>query len=111
ANSTARSTSTLIWLTRDPTSRFDGPGAAFNQRSLIWVRMPFLRAIQRSRKIFQSLSPETAWPSWRTAANSSWTALSRLEAEKSSSLGTVYIDQPNQQRHFTTEDTEAHRGT
>ena len=37
-------------LTRRPTSRFAGPGAAFSQVSLTWVSTPFLRASQRSRK-------------------------------------------------------------
>ena len=37
-------------LTRCPTSRFDGPGAAFSHVSLICARMPFLRDIQRLRK-------------------------------------------------------------
>ncbi len=41
-------------LTRWPTSRFAVLGAAFSQVSLTCVSTPFLRAIQRSRKVFQS---------------------------------------------------------
>ena len=40
-------------LTRIPASRLASLGAPFSHRSLIWVRIPFLRAIQRSRNNLQ----------------------------------------------------------
>jgi hypothetical protein len=52
--------------------------------------MPFLRAIQWSRKAFQSLSEETAADSCSSTAKNSLTAESRAGAEKSVSFGTAY---------------------
>src|ERR1700691_4321646 len=52
--------------------------------------MPFLRAIQRSRNAFQSLSEPTVADSCLSADPSSSTAASSVDAEKSVSLGMVY---------------------
>src|ERR1700736_4652515 len=90
---TSPSTAALIWLTRCPTSRFASFGAAFNQRSLTSVSTPFLRAIQRSRKVFQSASFLTDVASCLSAASSFSTALSSAASEKLLSLGTLYINQ------------------
>ena len=79
-------------LTRWPTSRFAEPGAALSQWSLSCVSMPFLRAIQRSRRTFESDSPDTAAISLSSADFSSRAAASSAAGEKSSSLGTVYME-------------------
>ena len=65
-------------------------GAGFSQRSLTWVRMPSLRASQRSRKVFLSASLLTAANSSPSAASSFSTALSSAAGAKSFSFGTVY---------------------
>ena len=88
---TRSSTSFLSSLTRRPTSRLASFGAAFNHRSLICVRIPFLRAIQRSRNSFHSASEPTAPDSDCSAEFRSATAPSSEETDQSSSLGTVYI--------------------
>src|SRR5258707_1300037 len=90
AASTASSTLVFTSLTRCPTSRFASFGATLSHRSLTKVSTPFLRAIQRSRKIFQSFSFATAEPSASSAAKSSRAAVSSAAAEKSVSLGTLY---------------------
>src|SRR5581483_1686150 len=53
--------------------------------------MPFLRAIQRSRRAFHSLSEEIFAVSLLNADVSSRAALSSAAGEKSSSLGTAYM--------------------
>ena len=66
------------------------PGATFSHRSTSCVKIPFLRAIQRSRNIFQSFSEATAADSCSSADRSSRSALSSAEVEKLASLGTAY---------------------
>src|SRR5437764_4476506 len=77
-------------LTRIPASRFDSFGAPFSQRSLICVSTPFLRAIQRSRNVFQSDSVLMSADSFFSAASSFSAALSSAPGEKSFNFGTVY---------------------
>src|SRR6185437_10902539 len=91
AASISCSTSRFSSFTHWPTSRFDGPGAALSQESFSCVRMPLLRAIQRSRRTFHSLSLETCRDSLSTADFNSSAALSSAAGEKSASWGRVYM--------------------
>ena len=71
AAETSASACGLSALTRWPTSRLAGPGAAFSQGSLTWVSRPFLRAIQRLRNSSNALGsaqPQTRRPRTRRPA-------------------------------------------
>ena len=62
------------------------------QPEIVDLRMPFLRAIQWSRKAFHSASFATAFDSSSSEASSFWDAFSSASAEKLFSLGTAYSD-------------------
>src|SRR5258706_2391394 len=92
AEAITSSTFTLSAFTRAPTSRLASLGAPFSQTSFTWVRIPFLRAIHRSRNILKSESLVTFAASDSSAANSSATVRSSASAEKSVNWGTVYMN-------------------
>src|SRR5207245_11283460 len=73
-----------------PASHFDALVSPFSQISLICVSTPFLRAIQRSRNVFQSDSVLMSADSFFIAASSFSAALSSAPGEKSFNFGTVY---------------------